>query len=297
MIKKLKKKCKNVFKELKNKYERLFTDLDERYIIPDAIWEIIRAILPIPEKKTKKGAPRTHDYPIITAIFYVMRTGCQWSAIPRCLPPKSTVFDRFQYWVETGLFFHLWQKGVWAYEETQGIQWEYQSMDGAQVQAPLGGTGTGPAYKFRGKTGTTRSLLTDARGIPLALHIGAANINDFKLAEMTLKSFVIERPNTDIIKQHMCLDKGYDYPEIDILVASYHYIEHIQRKGESINQIEIPHLYKPKRWVVERTHAWMNSFRRVMTRWERKSENYFAFLAFSCAWISFRAAGVIDPFE
>ena len=70
--------------------------------------------------------------------------------------------------------------------------------------------------------------------IPLALYTGPANVNDFKLAEMTLKSFVIDRPDPDIIKQHMCVDKGYDYPEIDVLMASYNYIEHIQRKGESV---------------------------------------------------------------
>ena len=211
-------------------------------------------------------------------------------------PLKAQFFDRFQYWVKIGFFFKLWQKGLWTYNKNKGIQWEFQAMDGAQVQAPLGGTVTGPAYKFRGKTGTTRSLLTDARGTPLALIIGPANINDFQLARKTLESFIVERPNHYIVTQHLCLDAGYDYLEIDILATSKGYIPHTRRKEEQINHSYIP-IKKPRRWVVERTHSWMNAFRRIFIRWERKAENYFALLAFSCAWISFRNAGIVAPFK
>ena len=65
MIKKIKKQYRKIFKELKEKYQRIFTELNESYIIPDNLWEIIKPILTVPKKKTKRGAPRTHDYPII----------------------------------------------------------------------------------------------------------------------------------------------------------------------------------------------------------------------------------------
>lgn len=73
------------------------------------------------------------------AIFYVLRTGCQWKALPRGLGAASTVHDRFQEWREARVFERLWQAGLQEYEEREGIEWEWQAMDGAITKAPLGG--------------------------------------------------------------------------------------------------------------------------------------------------------------
>jgi len=87
------------------------------------------------------------------------------------------------------------------------------------------------------------------------------------------------------------MDKGYDYPDIDELVEEYGYTTHIRRRGEEKIEKKIPG-HKARRWVVERTHSWMNRFRRLLIRWEKKIENYLAMLHFACAWITFRAAGL-----
>lgn len=79
----------------------------------------------------------------LNAIFYVLRTGCQWKALPRSLGASSTVHDRFQLWVEQGVFLRMWELGLLQYAQVVGIEWEWMSMDGAMVKAPLGGKRNG----------------------------------------------------------------------------------------------------------------------------------------------------------
>jgi putative transposase len=230
------------------------------------------------------------DRKAMTAIFYLLRTGCQWSALPKSLGAKSTVYDRFQFWIETDVFLNLWKASLLSYDQIIGIEWSWQAMDGAQVLAPLAGEDTGPSYKHHFKTGTNRSLLTEGKGIPIGVVIAGANCNDFKLFQPTLEAIAIERPTPDEENpQHLCLDKGYDNKEIDKLVEDWSYTGHIRRRGENSTPIEPHPKKKPKRWVVERTHAWMNFFRRLKIRWEKKSQNYLGLIHFACAWITFRA--------
>jgi putative transposase len=114
-----------------------------------------------------------------------------------------------------------------------------------------------------------------------------------KLVEATLQSIPVKRPRvTKKHPQHLCLDAGYDYPEVHELVEGWGFMAHIRpRRAEAGSNPRIPG-YRARRWVVERTHSWMNRFRRLLIRWEKKVENYIAMLHFACAWITFRAAGV-----
>ena len=89
------------------------------------------------------------------------------------------------------------------------------------------------------------------------------------------------------------MDKGFDYPSVRELVDSYGYTAHISSRGEEKAAKRIIPGYRARRWVVERTHSWLNRFRRLLIRWEKKAENYIAMLHLACAWITFRAAKVI----
>jgi putative transposase len=129
--------------------------------------------------------------------------------------------------------------------------------------------------------------------MPLGVVVAGANRPDMKLVEATLQSIPVKRPRvTKKHPQHLCLDAGYDYPAVHELVEHWGFTAHIrpQRAGAE-TPLPIPH-YRARRWVVERTHSWMNRFRRLLIRWEKKVENYVAMLHFACAWITFRAAGV-----
>jgi transposase len=116
-----------------------FTEIDPKYLLPDEVWERVKSAIPPQPPKPKGGRPRMDDRQAMNAIFYLLKTGIQWNALPRCLGASSTVHDRFQQWQAQGVFVRMWELGLSEYDEALGIDWEWMSMDGAMVKAPLGG--------------------------------------------------------------------------------------------------------------------------------------------------------------
>ena len=110
--------------------------------IPDILWEQLEPLLP-EHKNTHRfggGRPRVPDRVCLTAIFYVLRTGCQWKALDATVfCPGSTAHDRFQEWVRAGVFEKFWEMGLLEYDFFVGIDWSWLSMDGCRTKAPLGG--------------------------------------------------------------------------------------------------------------------------------------------------------------
>jgi transposase len=120
----------------------------------------------------------------------------------------------------------------------------------------------------------------------VGLAADGANRNDFKLARQTVESIPVARPRpTRRKRQNLCLDKGYDYDEVRDLAIEFGYTAHIRSRGEEAQAIKRQVGFKARRWVVERTHSWMNRFRRILIRWEKKLENYVGLLHLVCAWI------------
>ncbi len=143
----------------------------------------------------------------------------------------------------------------------------------------------------RGKQGTKRSLLVEAGGVPVGLCVAGANKNDFKLLAETLWSIPVERPEpTAKSPQHLCLDKGYDYQKVRWIAGAFGFVAHIRSRGEEVTERKVGQ--KARRWLVERTHSWMNRFRSILTRWTKKAANYEGLLHFVCGLISYRAAGL-----
>ena len=136
----------------------------------------------------------------------------------------------------------------------------------------------------RAKMGTKRHVLTDQRGIPVSVVITSANTHDMKAATETLDSVIVERP---LKKQNLCLDKGYDYPEIERESTKRRYVPHISHRGVEKELIKIE--YVTKRWIVlERTNSWHNRFRKLLVRYEKKLENYLALVCLACCIIVYR---------
>jgi transposase len=93
--------------------------------------------------------------------------------------------------------------------------------------------------------------------------------------------------------QHLCLDKGYDYEQVRAVAAACGFEAHIRSRGEGTPATEAKQPgQKARRWVVERTHSWMNRFRSLLIRWAKKPENYLGLLHFVCGLIAYRAAGL-----
>ena len=129
--------------------------------------------------------------------------------------------------------------------------------------------------------------------MPIGLAVDGANRHDMKLVRATIESIVAERPEaTEEQEQGMCLDKGYDYDEVREILEEFGFTAHIRGRGEEAKELKEEAGKRARRWVVERSHSWLNRFRRILVRWDKKPENYLAFLHFACALISFRAAGL-----
>lgn len=114
-----------------------------------------------------------------------------------------------------------------------------------------------------------------------------------KLVQATLDSIPVERPQpTPHTPQGMCMDKGYDYQPVREAIERAGFTPHIRSRAQEAEAKQYPSSAKPRRWVVERTHSWMNRFRRILIRWDKKIENYVAFLHLACGLIALRCAGL-----
>jgi len=163
----------------------------ERYQVHDELWRAQAFPLPPPKKnKDTPGRPTTDDRKSTNAIFYVLRTGCQWKALPRSLGAPSTVHDGFEEWKKAELSRRQGRRVCSSTTRIKGIEWEWQSMATVTTKAPLGGKAPAPTPR-KGRTGPT------------------------------LKSIVIERAANERRPQNMRMDEGYDFPEVDGLVADY----------------------------------------------------------------------------
>ena len=112
------------------------------FLVSDALWKVLAPLLPqrVNTHPLGGGRPRVPDRTCANGIFYVLRTGCQWKALDSTgICSGSTAHLRFQEWVAAGVFLNLWQVGLESYDELEGLDWSWLSMDGAITKAPLGG--------------------------------------------------------------------------------------------------------------------------------------------------------------
>lgn len=137
-------------------------------------------------------------------------------------------------------------------------------------------------------------MLTEAKGIPIGLAVDGANRHDVKLFEPTINNIIIDRPKpTKKNPQGMCLDAGYVGDEVQELGQEFSFTMHVRPRGEEAQEIKKKAGKKARRWVVERTHSWLNRFRGILIRWEKKATNYIAMLHLACGIITWRATGLL----
>ena len=145
------------------------------------------------------------------------------------------------------------------------------------------GKKTGPNPTDRAKLGTKRSVVTDACGVPIGFAVAGANVPDYKLLEATLDAMPVKPPQARPDQPlNLCLDKGYDYDGPRQIAYDYGLTAHIRCRGEESKTSPEHSNAKPRRWVVERVHSWINRFRRLLIRWEKKPQNYEAMLHLAC---------------
>lgn len=135
--------------------------------------------------------------------------------------------------------------------------------------------------------------MTEGQGLPIGLAVSGANTHDSCLVEETIKSMPVSPPDKETVRQNMCMDKPYDSAEIRVALEELGYVPHVRTRGEERKRKRKTPRYRARRWVCERTHSWMNRFRRILIRWEKKVANYEAMLQLACAYICLSAAQVL----
>ena len=137
-------------------------------------------------------------------------------------------------------------------------------------------------------------MLVDGRGVPLSLAVSGANVHDVKLLSTTLDQVVRARPAPRPRKpQHLCADAGYKGSPARQAATNRHYRPHIKQRREEMKAKRIVPGYKARRWVVERTHSWLNRYRKVLVSFEKTEESYVALLTLAAAMICWRQTIII----
>jgi len=266
---------------------------DDGWRMPDWLWQKVEPLLP-PAPPHPLGCHRARipDRRVMDAILLVLRTGMQWNALAATAICNSSSAHRRFGGVGAGrrLSGDL-APGAARLRCSRRHRLGLAGGRRGDDQGAAGGRADRPQPHRSRQKGAKRSLLCEARGVPIGLACDGANRNDHKLLAPTLGSIPIERPApTERRPQGLCLDAAYDNRESRELLASYALDAHIRSRGEEIElKLRIPG-WRARRWVVEACHSWLNRNRALLVRWSKKAENHLALLQLACGLIAFKKA-------
>lgn len=265
--------------------------LETIWEVPDELWERIEPILledAPPPPKEHGGRGRIDWRAAFNGIIFRLRSGCQWHKLPKEYGDDSSVHRWFQRWCRHGVFEEVWALLVEECDELGEVQWQWQAADGRLGKARFGGKKTGPNPTDRAKPGTKQSLLVEGDGGPLGVVIAGANVPDFRLLEETIRAVVVERPDPAQVEQHLCLDAGSDNEPAREVVERHGYVGHTRPAREGPRPKRRPGRRKARRWVVERTRAWLSKCRGLLVRYDKHAENYLGLIQLACGLLWYR---------
>lgn len=152
-------------------------------LLPDELWSLIEAHLPVHRPSPKGGRPRIDDRAALTGILFVLKTGIPWDYLPRELGCGCGMsrWRRLHEWMQAGVWQRIHEAMLRRLREYDQIEWDRASIDAASVPSPFGGEHTGPNLTDRGKLGCKHHVLVDQRGLPLVARISGAQVHDSRL--------------------------------------------------------------------------------------------------------------------
>jgi putative transposase len=256
--------------------------------LPDELWERIEPILGERYPRAATGRPRADLRRVLDGVIYRMRSGVQWNQLPRNFGADSTVHGWFQRFVADGVLHEIWAELVRACDELGAVAWAWQAADGVIGKSRFDGAKRGPNPTDRAKPGTKKHVLVEQHGGPLGVVIAGANVNDHKLLETTIDAIVVKRPDPTKVTQHLCLDKAYDNKTGNTVCEHACYVAHIRRIGEQKLDSAGEKTHPARRWLVERTIAWLQKCRAILIRYDKKPDNYQGLVQLACALLWYR---------
>jgi len=251
-----------------------------RIHLTDTQWAFIQPLLPPP---ARTGRPRANDRRTIEGIIYILTTGCRWQDLPREYGAPTTVWRRLRRWSEEGVWDRIWRAALAALDRRGQLDWSRAFLDGSFAPAKNGGEQVGVTKKGKG---TKWMVVVDGNGLPLGSHLDSANKAEVKLAERTLDTVGVPRPRgrPKCRPDTLVADRAYD---------SGGFRAALRRRGI---RMCIPPRRRPANWrakrgrpvvarkadyrlryTVERSFAWLGTYRRLLIRWERLLPVYQGF--------------------
>ncbi len=242
--------------------------------LTDEVIEWLAARIPDHKPQPKGGRPALSKRRALRGIFWILDNGAKWKDLPREFGAKSAVHRYFQRWVEQGVFENLLRETGRLVAERDGYRTYECFIDGSFAKAKGGGDGIGLTKAGKG---VKIMIIVDARGLPVAVETMSATPHESRLVQPLLDFMLPEQ-----MPERLIGDKAYDSDKLDTELAQRG-IEMIaphreNRKDENVTQDRRPLQRYRRRWKVERCLAWLQNFRRLCIRWEKRSTLYRGFL-------------------
>jgi transposase len=243
--------------------------------ILDPIWDQFSELLPEKEVEHPLGChnPRIPDRVVFDKLVQVLVFGCAYERIADESCSATTLRRRRDEWIASGVMGRLQQIVLDAYDWMIGLDLSDVAVDCCITKAPCGGEKAGKSPVDRGKGGIKRSMVVDAKGIPLGAIAAPANRHDSPLLEETLDTMEIVGELPEHISVH--LDRGYDSKLTRERLKELGLGWEISRKGKPAP------FWATNRWVVERTSSWSNAHKKLLWCTERVGRVIDFWVAFS----------------